>query len=123
MTLGSSPGEELTEHANKFTDHDTGPDTGPAAWVRSTGLRGVRTVVEQLAVSPRSSQRHLAAEGKTFATVLDEARRERAMTLLTESDLPLAQIASTVGLHSSATLSRYARRDHSGPRSELHGPQ
>ncbi|MEU2252470.1 AraC family transcriptional regulator ligand-binding domain-containing protein [Nocardia xishanensis] len=75
-----------------------------------TGPTTIEAVAALLAVSPRSLQRHLAAEGKAFATVLDDARRERAMTLLTESDLPLAQIASTVGLHSPATLSRYARR-------------
>ncbi|WP_431955461.1 AraC family transcriptional regulator ligand-binding domain-containing protein [Nocardia lijiangensis] len=75
-----------------------------------TGPTTIAAVADLLSISPRSLQRHLAAEGKSFATVLDDVRRERASTLLTESDLPLAQIASTIGLHNPATLSRYARR-------------
>jgi len=75
-----------------------------------TGPTTVPAVAGFLAMSPRSLQRHLASEGKAFSTILDEARRERAEALLTQSDLSLAQIASTIGLQSAATLSRYARR-------------
>jgi AraC-like DNA-binding protein len=75
-----------------------------------TGPTTVATVADVLAMSPRSLQRHLAGEGRSFSGVLDDARRERAEALLTQSDLSLAQIASTVGLNSTATLSRYARR-------------
>jgi AraC-like DNA-binding protein len=87
--------------------------------------RRVRTVVQQslgtgpgslafaartLGMSSRSLQRHLAAAGTTFAAILDDVRRERAASLLTESDLPLTQVARNVGLSEGATLSRYARR-------------
>lgn len=75
-----------------------------------TGPTTVATVAGLLAMSPRSLQRHLASEGRSFGGVLDDARRERAEALLTQSDLSLAQIASTVGLRNTATLSRYARR-------------
>jgi transcriptional regulator GlxA family with amidase domain len=63
-----------------------------------------------LAMSVRTLQRHLTSEGRSFAEILDNARRERADFLLTQSDLPLAQVASTIGLHNPATLSQYARR-------------
>lgn len=75
-----------------------------------TGPTSVSTVADLLAMSPRSLQRHLANEGKSFSAVLDDARRERAAALLRHSDLSLAQVALTIGLNDAATLSRYARR-------------
>lgn len=75
-----------------------------------TGPSSVSAVASVLAMSTRSLQRHLAAEGKSFAKILDNARRERADSLLTRSDLPLSQIAASIGLDSPATLSHYARR-------------
>ena len=75
-----------------------------------TGPTTVATVAALLAMSPRTLQRHLADEGSNFSHILDDARRERARALLAQSNLPLAQIASTIGLQDIATLSRYARR-------------
>jgi AraC-like DNA-binding protein len=75
-----------------------------------TGATTIGAVAGLLAMSPRSLQRHLATEGSTFATVLDSVRRDRAESLLIQTDLPIAQIAPMVGLGDAATLSRYARR-------------
>lgn len=75
-----------------------------------TGSTTVEAVARILAVSARSLQRHLAAEGTIFGAVLDEVRRDRAETLLTQTTIPLAQVASMLGLSDPATLSRYARR-------------
>ena len=75
-----------------------------------TGATTVAATARLLAMSPRTVQRRLADEGTNFGTILDDVRKQRALHLLAESDLPLAQIASVVGLSSPTTLSQYARR-------------
>ncbi|MGC0362130.1 AraC-like DNA-binding protein [Rhodococcus sp. 27YEA15] len=75
-----------------------------------TGRLDVEATATLLAMSARSLQRHLAGEGSTYGAILDDVRRERAGVLLTETRLPLAQIAAAVGLDDQATFSRYARR-------------
>ncbi|MFC5731269.1 MULTISPECIES: AraC family transcriptional regulator [Nocardioides] len=88
----------------------TGKTRAALAQSLGTGATTVDAVARLLAMSSRTLQRHLAAEGTTFAAVLDAVRRERAASLLIQTDLPIAQIASIVGLGDAATLSRYARR-------------
>ncbi len=51
-------------------------------------------VSRQLARSTRSLQRELHASGTTFHELLANVRRERALELLRDFDLPLAQVAS-----------------------------
>lgn len=75
-----------------------------------TGPITVAATARLLAMSPRTLQRMLADEGTTYAAVLDETRRVRAAELLTRTDLPLAQIASVIGLQDATTFSQYARR-------------
>ncbi len=64
----------------------------------------------EMAMAPRSLQRHLESEGTTFGACLDEARREQAEHFLRTTTLPLGQVAAVVGLESPASLSRYANR-------------
>jgi AraC-like DNA-binding protein len=63
-----------------------------------------------LNVHPRTLQRQLAAQGTTFEQILDTVRRDKARRLLSGSDLPLAVVASLVGLADQATLTRAVRR-------------
>jgi AraC-like DNA-binding protein len=55
-------------------------------------------------------QRRLAAESTTFEEILDGVRREAALRLITETDLPLAQVTALVGLTEQSALSRAGRR-------------
>ncbi|MFC1442425.1 AraC family transcriptional regulator ligand-binding domain-containing protein [Streptacidiphilus sp. N1-10] len=95
----STVGHPITGRVSVIVRHSLG--TGPTTMAGVAGL---------LAMSPRTLQRQLADEGTTFSDVLDTARRDRAQTLLSQSDLTMAQVAASIGLHSSATLSRYAQR-------------
>ncbi|MGW4368236.1 AraC family transcriptional regulator ligand-binding domain-containing protein [Nocardia takedensis] len=63
-----------------------------------------------LAMHPRTVQRRLAAEGTTFAAILDDVRRHEARRYLTTTDMPMGQIASLLGLAEQATFTRCARR-------------
>lgn len=70
----------------------------------------VGTVARLLTLHPRTLQRRLAAEGTTFARVLDEARRQAAFRYLTGTDMPMGQVAALLGLSEQSALSRCCRR-------------
>ncbi|MCE3550698.1 AraC family transcriptional regulator [Pseudonocardia sp. RS11V-5] len=70
----------------------------------------IEAVARSLATPPRTLQRRLAAEGTTFETVLDEVRRDTAHRLVTETDVPLSQVAALVGFTRQSTLTRAVHR-------------
>ena len=74
-------------------------------------LRSGRATLDQVAVtigmSPRSLQRHLAAEGLRFADVLSETRRELAMTYLAGSTHPITSVAGLLGYASPSAFTRW----------------
>ncbi|MEV6305178.1 AraC family transcriptional regulator [Actinoplanes sp. NPDC051861] len=94
-----------------------GPGTPAAARVRAvlaqalgTGSTDLAGVARALAVHPRTLQRDLAAEGRSFAEILDSLRRSRARTYLTTTDMPVAQVSRLLGFAEQAVLTRCARR-------------
>lgn len=70
----------------------------------------VSSVAGVLGMHHRTLQRRLAEEGTSYATIVDEARRETAWRLVTETDLPLARVARLVGLADQSVLTRTCRR-------------
>lgn len=83
-----------------------------AALTRSLGAGPTRigSVARLLRMHPRTLQRHLALEGTTFETVLDEVRRDTAHRLITRTDLPFTQVTAMVGLAEQSALTRASRR-------------
>lgn len=75
-----------------------------------TGSTELVDVARVLAVHPRTLQRQLAAEGESYASLLDGVRRARARLYLTTTDMPLAQVSNLVGFSEQAVLTRCARR-------------
>lgn len=98
--------------ADRFAD----PGTSIAQRVRLVLAETLSTapsithVAALLAVHHRTLQRQLAAEGVTFATLLDEVRREAARRLITTTDLSLGHVAELVGFSEQSTLSHAVRR-------------
>jgi AraC-like DNA-binding protein len=97
--------------------HFTGPGRTVTDEVRLLLARSLGTLPAHLAavarllgMHPRTLQRRLAAESTTFEAVLDEARRDAAERLITETDLPLSQVTALVGLTEQSALSRAGRR-------------
>lgn len=84
-----------------------------------TGSTDLADVARVLAVHPRTLQRRLAAEGESFASILDGVRRAHARIYLTTTDLPLSQVASLVGFSEQAVLTRCAWRWWGRPPSAL----
>jgi AraC-like DNA-binding protein len=68
------------------------------------------SVCRALALSPRALKLRLAEEGTTYSAIVDRVQRERALVLLTTSDLPITTIATRVGFSSPAGLTRSVRR-------------
>jgi AraC-like DNA-binding protein len=73
-------------------------------------LTGLADVARALAVGPRTLQLKLAAEGTSFAEVADSVRRERALALLAEPDLPISVIAGRTGFATPSAFTRAFRR-------------
>lgn len=75
-----------------------------------TGGLTLDLVATHLALHPRTLQRQLAAQGATFAGLVDEVRREEAERYLRESDVPLSQLAGILGYSEQSVLSRACQR-------------
>jgi AraC-like DNA-binding protein len=73
-------------------------------------LPGLAEVARALAVSPRTLQARLEEEGTTFAAVVDGVRKERALALLGEHDLPISVIAVRTGFATPSAFTRAFRR-------------
>jgi len=70
----------------------------------------LRVVAQHLALHERTLQRRLEREGNTFEEVLDGVRRQLARSLLTESMMPVAQIAMSLGYSEQSAFNRACRR-------------
>lgn len=93
------PGRTVTDRVRTALGRSLG--TSPAR---------ISAVGRLLRMHPRTLQRHLAAEGTTFESVLDEVRRDTAHRLITRTDLPFSQVAAMVGLAEQSALTRTCRR-------------
>ncbi len=67
-------------------------------------------VATTLAMGPRTLQRKLQQEGKSFQRLLDEARKNLALTYLHELDLPLSEVAFRLGFSESSAFYRATKR-------------
>jgi AraC-like DNA-binding protein len=70
------------------------------------GVSSLEQVAEDVAVSPRTLKRMLAAQGTSFSALLDRERRARAIFLLEASRAPLEEIAARLGYSTSSNFGR-----------------
>jgi AraC-like DNA-binding protein len=75
-----------------------------------TGACTVERVAALFHVHRYTLHRHLARLGTTFEGLVDDTRRELAGRLLATSDMPLAEIAFTLGYTNPANLTRAFKR-------------
>jgi AraC-like DNA-binding protein len=68
------------------------------------------SLADVLAMHRRTLHRRFAAEGTQFRTVVNEVRFEMARQLLTDTNLPLAQIAATLDFSECSAFTRAFRR-------------
>jgi len=74
------------------------------------GFRSVEEVARAVHVSTRTLKRKLAAHGTSYTAILDETRRQRALLLLEDRSLPLAEIASRLGYTELPNFTRAFRK-------------
>jgi AraC-like DNA-binding protein len=74
------------------------------------GIPAVEEAARRLGMSGRSLQRALRAEGTSYATLVDEVRKELALAHLRERDRTLSEIALLVGFQEVAAFTRAFRR-------------
>lgn len=75
-------------------------------------LQGVTLagIAESLSVEPRTLQRELKKEGMSFKHLLNEVRKERALTYLNNLDMPLSEIAFLLGFSEISAFYRAIKR-------------
>lgn len=71
------------------------------------GRATLEQVGENLALSPRTLQRSLGREGRTFATLLNEVRRELALRYLGSSTHSMTAIAQMTGYATPSSFTRW----------------
>jgi AraC-like DNA-binding protein len=112
------PDERVYEMATSFIDARF-PHTTPPMHARVRGLV-VRylgsedctneRIAAELCLHPRTLQRRLRAEGRSFESIKDEVRREVAMRYLQQADMPLTRVAEKLGYAEASVLSRSCYR-------------
>jgi AraC-like DNA-binding protein len=72
-----------------------------------SGRGTLEEVGGNLGVHPRALQRLLEKEGRTFATLVNEVRRELAVRYLSSSTHPIAAVAQMIGYASPSSFTRW----------------
>lgn len=67
---------------------------------------GIESVSQHLGLGPRTFQRRLNDEGTTYRALVSQARAQRAIDLLRETDVPVFEIAVDLGHSSSSHFTR-----------------
>ena len=65
----------------------------------------IESVAEALGTEPRTLQRRLRTEGFSFRDLVDQWRRDRALVLVTQTQMPLCEVADSLGYSDQSTFS------------------
>lgn len=106
----------LSRHADALIQR-LRPDRSVAEQVRShlaqalaKGEPKESLIARQLAMSPRTLQRYLRAEGVTFGQILDGVRHEMALSYLRDKNVGISDVAFLLGYTDPSTFFRAFRR-------------
>lgn len=83
---------------------------GELAFDEALGFCTLEEVADKLHMSPRTLQRQLAQEDKSFSTVVDELRQRKATAMLKQKELSLESIAEKLGYTDTANFTRAFKR-------------
>lgn len=76
------------------------------------GMPSLSELASALSLSPRTLDRYLEKEGVSFRDLSRQVRSERAGQLLTQTTMPITQIALELGYSDPANFTRAFRREH-----------
>ena len=74
-----------------------------------SGLCSLDQVAQYLGMHRRALQRHLVAEGESFATIFNAVRVELAQEYLTNRNRKVVEVADLLGFSASGAFSRWFR--------------
>lgn len=74
------------------------------------GKATLGSVAKRLRIEPRNLQRKLKLENTSFRDLMDDWRRERALSLIVQTRLPLSEIALALGYSDQSIFSRAFQR-------------
>ncbi len=83
---------------------------GELAYDEALGFCTLEDVAEKLHMSPRTLQRQLAQEDKSFSSVIDELREHKARSMLKKREMSLDSIAEALGYTDTANFTRAFKR-------------
>jgi AraC-like DNA-binding protein len=114
----SDPDDQVYEMATSFIDQRFPHEEAPIhTRVRGLVLRHLGSdqctnehVASELCMHPRTLQRRLRSEGRSFESIKDEVRREVALRYLRQGDMPLTRVAEKLGYAETSVLSRSCYR-------------
>lgn len=75
----------------------------------------LESTARALRIEPRNLQRRMKAEGTSFRELVDEWRRDRAMSLVTLTRVPLSDVADALGYAHQAVFTRAFSRWYGHP--------
>lgn len=84
--------------------------TDVARTLLPTGALTLALAARHLNMHPRTLQRRLAAEGTTFATLVDNIRRDTAQRYLRDTNVDLDHLSRILGYSEQSVLTRSCRR-------------
>jgi AraC-like DNA-binding protein len=76
----------------------------------AAGAYTLRAIARCAGTSPRSVQRHLQEAGLRFSALVDHGRRERALEMIDQYGVRLADIATQLGYREQSSFNRAFRR-------------
>ncbi|QJR12106.1 HTH-type transcriptional regulator VirS [Usitatibacter rugosus] len=71
-----------------------------------SGLTGIEDIAKKLAVSKRTLQRRIEAEGTSYQDILAETRKDLALHYLEKTKLPVAEISFLLGFNEANSFYR-----------------
>lgn len=103
----------IKSHLEKFRDCEPSFSDKVRGYLRehlASGTFSLEKCAKSLGSSRRMVQWRLQADGLTFTEMVEQERIEHARVLLTETDLPIVEIAGRLGYSEQSSFSKACRR-------------
>lgn len=113
MGIVSYLDNQLEKEVGQFNDDEMSFDREVCREIAnklSNGIPTVTSIAKSMGMSARTMQRRLSEAGITFRGLVDEARRQLAEGLLTDSEYSIVEIAFLAGFSEQSAFSRAFKR-------------
>lgn len=105
--------QALVQYLTGITAYQTGMTDTVRTLIRQllpTGTASLDLIAAQINLHPKALHRRLAADGTTFAELVDSVRRDAAERYLRHTDISLTHLTRELGYAEQSVLSRSCRR-------------